>query len=55
MGVFQRDNVEMTNAYLNYGDQRAQYRKADASPLAVTDRTTPCKMLGGEQDFNQVV
>ena len=56
MGVFQRDNVELKgNAYQYYQDQRNQYKKADASPLAVTDRTTACKMLGGEQGFLRVV
>lgn len=56
MGVFQRDNVEIKgNAMHSYGGNRKQYRKADASPLAVTDRATPCKMLGGEPDFLRVV
>ena len=56
MGVFQRDNVEVTgSAYLGFNDSRMQYKKADASPLAVTDRVTPCKMLGGAPAFNRVV
>ena len=31
------------------------YKRADAAPLAVTDRVTPCEMLGGEQGFKRVV
>ena len=45
----------MVDAYQRYGQEKTQYKKADAHPLAVTDRTTPCKMLGGEGDFNRVV
>ena len=56
MGVFQRDNVEVTgSAYLGFNDSRMQYKRADASPLAVTDRVTPCKMLGGAPAFKRVV
>lgn len=49
MGVFQRDNVPIQgNAYLSYNESaESQFKKADASPLAVTSRTTPCQMLGG--------
>ena len=43
-GVFQRDNAPVQgNAYMSYGDSaESQYKKPDASPLAVTSRTTPC-------------
>ncbi len=37
MGVFQRDNDESSQVY----------RKPHASPTALTQRTLPCKMLGG--------
>lgn len=57
MGVFQRDNAPIQgNAYQSYGvGAESQFKKADASPLAVTSRTTPCAMLGGEEDFQRVV
>ena len=34
---------------------QGMYKRADAAPLAVTDRVTPCEMLGGEQGFKRVV
>jgi starch synthase len=32
-----------------------QYKKPDASPLAVTSRETPCEMLGGKPAFNSMM
>jgi starch synthase len=44
------------NAQYSFGDEgQNQYKRADASCLAVTSRTTPCEMLGGNADFERVV
>jgi hypothetical protein len=42
MGVFERDNEESLEVY----------RKPYASPIALTHRTVPCRMLGGKQQFS---
>ena len=49
MGVFERDNVPFTgpNILHNQDQTGKQYKKANASALAVTSRITPCEMLGG--------
>lgn len=41
MGVFERDT----------GKFSAGYRRPQASPMALTSRTTPCSMLGGHDSF----
>ena len=43
MGTLERDNYPFKNKYHGTTD----YRKEDASPLAVTTRDNPNKMLGG--------
>ena len=45
MGVFERDNDESSEVY----------RKPHASPIATTYRTIPCRMLGGKQQFLELV
>ena len=56
MGVFQRDNCPMYGtAKESFGDTRQQYRKENASALAVTSRDIPCEMLGGEAGFISLV
>ena len=45
MGTLARDNCAYNSAYSN----RTEYKKDDASPLAVTSRNAANKMLGGDQ------
>jgi hypothetical protein len=47
MGVLERDN----NPYLNKSINEVEYRKPDATPLAITCRQTANKMLGGDEGF----
>lgn len=51
MGTLERDNY----AFLNKYSDQVQYRKDDASPLAVTTRDSANKMLGGDHAFSCVV
>lgn len=51
MGVLERDN----NPYFNHSLGEVQFRKPDATPLAVTCRETVNKMLGGEEGFKKVM
>lgn len=55
MGVFERDNCPIrgsaTTAFRGEYNKK-QYRKEDASALAITSREEPCKMLGGASAFN---
>lgn len=45
MGVFERDT----------GKFSAGYRRPQASPMALTSRTTPCSMLGGHESFAELM
>jgi hypothetical protein len=51
MGTLERDNYPFLSNYTN----ETEFRKPEASPLAVIDRSTPCKMLGGSQGLRNVV
>ena len=51
MGTLQRDNYPFTNKYTN----QTEYRKDDASPLAVTSRNQANKMLGGDEGLQAIV
>jgi len=51
MGTLQRDNYPFTNKYTN----QTEYRKDDASPLAVTSRNQANKMLGGDAGLKAIV
>lgn len=54
MGVFERDNVPF-NQSMGLASDGKQFKKANASALAVTSRVTPCEMLGGTQSFQELV
>ena len=45
MGVFERDNGKFSKGY----------KRPQASPMAITCRKTPCKMLGGSSSFKNLV
>ena len=45
MGVFERDNGKFSQGY----------KRPNASPMALTCRKTPCKMLGGAYSFKNLV
>lgn len=47
MGVLERDNYPYLNKNLN----EVEFRKPDATPLAITSRNTANKMLGGDEGF----
>lgn len=51
MGTLERDNYPFKSSYTN----DIEYRKSDASPLAAIDRSTPSKMLGGEQGLKGIM
>ncbi len=51
MGTLQRDNYPFTNKYTN----QTEYRKDDASPLAVTSRDQANKMMGGDEGLQAIV
>lgn len=51
MGTLERDNYPFVNNYNN----ETQYRKDDASALAVVDRSRPNKMLGGHDGLNRIM
>lgn len=58
MGVFQRDNCPVTgSATQSFRGElgKTQYRKEDASALAVTSRDSPCEMLGGWKGFSSLM
>ncbi len=44
-GVFERDNEPTAEVF----------RKPNASPLAITNRTIACKMLGGDEGLKKVI
>lgn len=41
MGVFERDSGKFSSGF----------KRPHASPMALTSRSTPCTMLGGEKAF----
>jgi hypothetical protein len=41
MGVFERDTGKFASGF----------KRPQASPMALTSRSTPCSMLGGENSF----
>ncbi len=45
MGVFERDN----------GAFNKGYKRPQASPMALTCRKTPCKMLGGSSNLKKLI
>ena len=49
MGVFERDNCPVKGSAKDayYNKQHSMLKKEDASAFAVTNRDTPCEMLGG--------
>jgi hypothetical protein len=47
MGALERDN----NPYFNKSLSEVQYKRPDATPLAITSRDTANKMLGGDEGF----
>ena len=51
MGVLERDNYP----FLNKMSNEIEFRKAEASPLAITCRKTANKMLGGDEGFKKVM
>lgn len=51
MGVLERDNYP----FLNQVNNEVEFRKENASALAITCRETPNKMHGGDEDFKRVV
>jgi len=51
MGTLERDNYPIKTHY----SDRVDYRRDDASALATIDRSTPNKMLGGEQGLMGVM
>lgn len=58
MGVFERDNMPFTGTNLNafsLDPNKRQFKKANASALAVTSRLHACEMLGGTEQFKGLV
>jgi hypothetical protein len=51
MGTLARDNHEFKSSY----SDNVEYRKDDASPMAVTTRDTANKMLGGDIGLKAIV
>jgi hypothetical protein len=51
MGVLERDNYPVVDK----SSGEVEFKKADASALAVTSRETPNIMLGGSEGFKRVV
>ena len=51
MGTLERDNYPILNKYT----ERIEFRKEDASPLAVTTRDTSNSMLGGNEALARLV
>jgi hypothetical protein len=51
MGVLERDNYPFLNKNIN----EVEFRKPDATPLAITCRQTANKMLGGDEGFQRVM
>lgn len=51
MGALERDNYPFLNRMTN----EIEFRKFDASPLAITCRKAANKMLGGEEGFQRVM
>lgn len=51
MGTHERDNYPTLNKMTN----EIEYRKDNASPLAITCRSTANKMLGGDEGFKRVM
>lgn len=47
MGVLERDNYPFFNKNIN----ELEFRKPDATPLAITCRQTANNMLGGDEGF----
>lgn len=45
MGVFERDSGKFASGF----------KRPQASPMALTSRTSPCTMLGGEQSFTELM
>lgn len=45
MGVFERDSGKFSSGF----------KRPHASPMALTSRTAPCTMLGGQKAFIQLV
>jgi hypothetical protein len=51
MGVLERDNLPLFNKDLNV----TEYKKVDASALAITCRDAANKMLGGNEGLKRVM
>jgi hypothetical protein len=57
MGVFERDNCPVKGSARDayYNKQHSMLKKEDASAFAVTNRDTPCEMLGGKAGFQNLM